>query len=1166
MTDRVTRGIVVAVGIVYWTGRTTPQASAQGVPSPLVPVAARAEAARVRAAVLKQKISLELQHVTLKTALGAVASAGHMRLTYSPYLVPTRRVVSLAVDTITVGDALNVLLRDTGIDVFVAANGWVTLERAEGAASEVARSQPSQGTVSGSVVDSATRTPIPQVSVQIEGTRLGAVSGADGKYTIVGATAGDYRVTARRLGYVAQTRTVTVTNGQPTVLNFALNQPATRLDEVVTTALGEQRRYEIGNDISTINADSLSRTAPVTNLTDLLSGRTPNVEVLQNSGIVGDGPAIRIRGPGSFTVSNDPIVIIDGVRADPSPGGTREIFGNLGGGHPTASRLNDLNPDEIESIEVLRGPSAATEYGTDAANGVIVVKTKRGHAGAPRWDLFTDQAISTMPTHFPENYTSWGHTTDGSNMPTLCPYFAPFGAPNADAGTCAVDSVTHFQPLNHVPTSEFGTGHRGKYGAQVSGGGETLRYFFSGGYSGETGSLQMPSTEQARVSRERGELVPNDQLHPDALQQVSLRTRVDAPVGANTDVALSADYNTLSQRTPDALLVLYSALGGKGYRDSLSGYGSWYGGLAGAEFVPGYMFAGTSSESDGRFTGGLSANWHPQGWLAGHGTVGVDDGNRSTVTQVLPGQWPTFEQLNAMPGGYRSRGTYRTTYYTVDLGATGTAAVSRLLTLKTAVGAQYTDHRTSGTAIGVTNIGATNASLNGTVIFNNAIAEQRDEAATLGAYVEQTAVVNDRLFVTGAVREDAGSWFGSQYKAALYPKASVSWIVVPEGRNLLRLRAAYGQSGVQPRPGAALNLFLPGMSVRAGGTVSGDTIGTFANTRLRPERSEEVEGGFDAGVAHNRIGLELTAYQKESRDALIDVVLPGSLGGGIREENLGSVRNRGLEISLTVRPLDTRMIGWSVTTSGSVNQNHLLRLAPGVTGLNQGFYASPYQQRVGYPIYGLWAVPLHYADLNHDGRIEPNEVTQGDSARYVGPSQPVRQVSLSSDLSLFSGRVRVAGQLDYRGGHRLMNAIAFLRDGGRGSAALNNPAASLAEQARAVAYDANAALFLPNSGYTEDASFTRLRELSVTYVVPPRAIRALPARAVSLTLAGRNLALWTRYSGPDPEVNNAVATNAPQTQVISYGVPTPATNHDAVGDIGAVPQLRDWVLKVNIGL
>ncbi len=1154
----------MAVAVAFGAGSVALQASGQGTPNPVVPVAAGAEAARARAAVLGQKISLDLQR--LKTALTTVASAAHLRLTYSPYLVPTSRIVSLVVDTITVGDALNVLLRDTGVEVFVAANHWVTLERAGSVALDITKRQPSQGTITGSIVDSATRAPIPQVSVQVEGTQLGAASGPDGKYTIVGLAAGEYRVTARRLGYLARTRTVTVVSGQPTIVNFSLNQPATRLDEVVTTAVGEQRRYEVGNDISTINADSLARTAPVTNLTDLLSGRTPNVEVLQSSGLVGDGPAIRIRGTGSFTVSNDPIVIVDGVRADPSPGGTREVFGNLGGGHPTASRLNDLNPDEIESIEVLRGPSAATEYGTDAANGVIVIKTKRGHTGAPRWDLFTDQSISTMPAHFPENYTSWGHTTDGSNTPVLCPFFTSFGAPNADAGTCRVDSVTHFQPLNHASTSEFGTGHRGNYGAQVSGGGEALRYFFSGGYNGDTGPLQMPATEQARVSRERGEIVPNDQLHPDALQQVSLRARADAPVGANTDVALSADYNTLSQRTPDALLALQGALAGKGYRDSLSGYGYWYGGLGGAEWVPGYMFAGTSSERDSRFTGGLSANWHPQGWLAGHGTVGVDDGNRGTVTQVLPGQWPPFEVLNAMPGGYRSRGAYRTTYYTVDLGATGTERPSRVLTLKTAVGAQYTDRRTSGTAIGVTNIGATNASLNGTVVFNNAIAEQGDEAATLGAYVEQTAVLNDRLFVTGAVREDAGSGFGSQYKAALYPKAGVSWIVVPEGRNLLRLRTAYGQSGVQPRPGAALNLFLPGVAVRNGTLVGGDTIGTFANTRLRPERSTELEGGIDAGMAHNRVALELTAYQKESRDALIDVVLPGSLGGGTREENLGSVRNRGVELSLTVQPLDTRMIGWSITTSGSVNQNRLLRLAPGVTGLNQGFYASPYQQRVGYPIYGLWVVPLHYADLNHDGRIEPNEVTQGDSARFVGSSQPTRQLSLSNDLALFSGRVRVAGQLDYRGGYRLMNAIAFLGDGGPGTAALNNPAAPLVQQARAVAYNANAALFLPNSGYTEDASFARLRELSVTYVLPPSTSRALRARDVSLTLAGRNLALWTRYSGPDPEVNNVVATNAPQTQVISYGVPTPATHHDAIGDLGAVPQVRSWVLKVNIGL
>jgi hypothetical protein len=239
---------------------------AQAQASTVIPTGAGEEAARTRAAVLSQKISLHLPHSTLGEALKTINARAGVRLIYSRYAVPVRKPVSLVVDSITVGDALTFLLRDTGVEVVVSQSGWITLRTMEDARDVVGAGESARqggGIIAGFVTDSATGAPVPQVAVRIEGTGLGAVSGPDGRYTIAGVAAGEYRVTVRRVGYVARTRAVTVVDGRTMTLNFALNQPATRLDEVVTTAVGQQRRYEVGNDISTINVDSIAPTAPI---------------------------------------------------------------------------------------------------------------------------------------------------------------------------------------------------------------------------------------------------------------------------------------------------------------------------------------------------------------------------------------------------------------------------------------------------------------------------------------------------------------------------------------------------------------------------------------------------------------------------------------------------------------------------------------------------------------------------------------------------------------------------------------------------------------------------------------------------------------------------------------------------------------------------------------
>ncbi len=1113
--------------------------------------------AGIAAGILDRTFALHLEGVPLREALAAISAKTGARFSYSPSHVAMTRRVSLVADRITVRDALAILLLGTGAEATASATGAIQIEPAMAGDTRLRRgaSQPGSGSVTGRVIDAQAREGIAQATVVVDATGYRAISGKDGAYVLRGVPPGRYTVTTRALGYAPLAKPVTVVADSAAHIDFALAAVAATLEQVVTTGAGPQRRVELGNAIAVINADSIAKFAPVTDISDLISGRAPGVEVLASSGMAGDDPAIRIRGRSSITGSNDPIVFVDGVRVDATPSGISDVFQ---GNNPTPSRLNDLNADEIESIEILRGPSAATEYGTDAANGVIVIKTKHGQVGQARWDVGTAQGISTMPVNFPLQYHSWGHTTaaDGTVAPTKCPFVNSFGGPSRSAGTCVLDSITTWQPLNYPSTSLFGDGETHDYNLQFSDGTPRVRYFLSGDVNDALGIVRMPPSEQRRVANELRLAIPYDSRYPNADHRVNLRQQATATIGNSLDVSASAGYLATTQRAPDVGNVLFATLAfGSGYRDSLSGYNTFY--------SPGGAFLDRQSENVSRVVGGLTANWHQLGWLSLRGTAGLDIGRRADQALLLPGQVLGINSF-FIPNGYRSTGDYTTSVYTADVGAVASVELTSRVTSKTSVGVQYYDTRNTGSASAVTNIGIGNPSLNGgSLLSANSIFEQGYEALTLGTYVDETVNIADRLYLTGAARLDAGSSFGTQYNAALYPKASISWVISPEPANLIRLRAAYGQSGVQPFPGTALRLEAPVQSYVSGGFVAGDTVAAYGNVHLRPERSAEIETGADLGFFRNRLTLELTGYVKTTTGALVSVPIEASLGGGSLQENLGEVRNRGLEVGVTGHPIDGRALGVDVTLNGSVNDNKVVTVGAGAQPINQSVnYPDPYEQRAGYPLYGLWAVPMTYGDLNHDGLIEPNEISVGDTATFQGSSMPTRELSLSAGLSLFNHRIRVSTQIDYLGGQKLANTAAFWGGLVANTRDLNSPRGlPLWEQARAVESATDAALFRDNSLDLEDASFGRWRELSVAYLVPAPLLAAIRLRSASVTLAVRNLALWTHYTGPDPEVNGAIFS------VFSVaGQPTTLVNHDVASDYGTVPQTRFWVLKIALGL
>ncbi len=312
----------------------------------------------------------------------------------------------------------------------------------------------------------------------------------------------------------------------------------------------------------------------------------------------------------------------------------------------------------------------------------------------------------------------------------------------------------------------------------------------------------------------------------------------------------------------------------------------------------------------------------------------------------------------------------------------------------------------------------------------------------------------------------------------------------------------------------------------------------------------------------NRISVEVTGYSKTTRDALVNLSLGGDVCCFTYQENIGKVRNSGVELSAAVGIVQHRWATVDLGLDASIGHNTLLALAPGA--LQQPAGSFTYERQVpGYSLYGIWEPQMRYRDANGDGIIEPNEVTLiNDSAIYRGPTFPTQQASITTHVGLWHGTVTVSGLVDYRGGYRIVNTVPYYASGSGGLREQNDPHAPLWLQARAVAmttYEIYSEFWQP----AENGSFVRFRELSATWTLPRAVVRRVRAQSLSVTGAVRNLALWTHYTGVDPEVNNTGGTNVQATPTSASGV---AVDNNIRQDFGGVPLARYWVLRLNLGI
>jgi hypothetical protein len=349
-----------------------------------------------------------------------------------------------------------------------------------------------------------------------------------------------------------------------------------------------------------------------------------------------------------------------------------------------------------------------------------------------------------------------------------------------------------------------------------------------------------------------------------------------------------------------------------------------------------------------------------------------------------------------------------------------------------------------------------------------------------------------------------------------------SFFPAPNWMNQIRVRGAYGASGVQPGNTDAVPFYVPVTARTESGDASGTVFSTLGNANLKPERSTEIELGIDGTMVDHRLNVELTYYNKSSKDALISRILPPSLGTGAtsRFENIGEVRNSGLEALINARVLQGGSFGWDVTVTGSRNANELVSLGDVPTIVA----SSTIRQVEGYPLNGWWSRRLiSYEDKDDNGIITYNadqnlsEILVSDSVEFHGYSQPRTEIALTNGFDLLNNRLRIAAMIDYKGGHKQYFNTERIRCSGRNNCqGIHDPNAPLFEQARAVMLREHPSRSV--AGYFEPADFIRLREVAATFYAPERWARLARATTLSATAAVRNGGiLWTRYGGVDPE-------------------------------------------------
>jgi TonB-linked SusC/RagA family outer membrane protein len=988
------------------------------------------------------------------------------------------------------------------------------------------------GIIRGRVTEAGTGRPVPDARVTITGRQQGAVTSPTGDYTIPNVAPGTAELLARRIGYGRSTRTVTVTASSEVRADFTISITASVLDAVIVTGTGgSAEKRSLGNSITQLDVADVTSKTSVVNVTEVLQGKSPGVTILPGSGVPGAAGEIRIRGASSLS-GYKPVVYIDGIRFNIDDlGGFAATGGGTAGlaqSSQVTSALNNLNPNDIESIEIIKGPAAATLYGAEAANGVIQIITKKGTRGsqAMRWNFRGETGRSSWKLLPPDNLKTCDAASQAAPVSATDPTKLWPGCQGVPVNTIISDN-----PLVRDPRA-IRDGDLLRYSGNVRGGGDRYSFYVAGDRDIEQGVFYNSDNNRTSIRSNFG-FNPNDKSNFEVNVNWS-DGRIRLPIQDE-----SANGLLLSSTRGDAGRLTRLGPENEGWKTISPSTANRYQNY-------------TQSE---RFTLGATATYNPVKWFQNRMTAGFDNTLTQAQLLFLPGDIEVSQDADAASGA-NYRATPRRRLLTLDYAGTMTWNPTSSLESQTLFGTQVVADNTESVqarGIGIGAIDVTRVDL----LTRTTGLETYTENNSVGYYVQEQLAWNNRLFVTGALRADDHSSFGTNFDLIIYPKLSVSWVASedPSTRgflnaahiNALKLRGAWGQAGRAPSAYSAPQTYTVDRVTAGTNTLAALRASSIGNPDLKPERGTEIELGFDAGLFSDRMGIDFTFYRKTTDDMLQSILPPASTGFTTsRLANLGSVLNRGFEISVFGTPVRRNVVTWDTRLNFSTNHNELTSfgVADKTSDTPSGqAYGSVQQHRLGYPLGGYWVTPPvrdanGVAVLNAAGAAI--YYTGDTSRRYVGPSSPTREIGLSNTLT-FMRRFSLYALLDYKGGGFLFNQ----QERSRCQAANDNCTRVNDPRARFPQNAADSVLFKELAVYRNTTNvspewiqrtdFVKLRELSLSMDIPERLIARAGASSARVTISGRNLKVWTKYEGVDPEVNSYGGRNF--VRVDAYAAP-----------------------------
>jgi TonB-linked SusC/RagA family outer membrane protein len=955
---------------------------------------------------------------------------------------------------------------------------------------QIAVAQNSRYTLKGVIIDARNKEPLPGAVVKLTGTNQGTSTDINGAYNLVlDVNEGSYPILISYTGYKSITRTVLL-NQSSTTLNVELSEDALSLDEVVVTGTSvATSKKQLGNAISTVSAKELEGGA-ATSIDQALAGKVSGAQISQNSGNPAGGISVRLRGNSTISGSSDPLYIVDGVIVNNS---SSELL-DLGG--YTQNRLVDINPADIDRIEIIKGAAGAAIYGSRASNGVVQIFTKKGKSGKPVVSFSTQFRVNELRKKLETNEY-------------------PFRFTNTTASDLSQVPVTRYDLQDLV----FKTAYGSESNISVSGGTDKTQYYVSGGFLGNQGIIKNTDFKRA-TTRLRLDQRFNDKIKLSMGASYSFSGSAEIPNGG-----ISSAYGALTgfifgnnfiNPYPNAASGVYPSLAPTGLLRTNP-----------LEAVNRFDF----NQQTSRFIGDIQLNIEPISNLSINYTLGFDNS-----TQLATAYIPIGNTTPTNNSGFARKGDRLNLLLNNDVNVAYRAKLGSQIESTTSVGATAQTERVNLNTITGTQLSpVSQAASSGASITTSDI---KSTINILGFYAQQTFGFRNKIYLTGAIRNDVSSSFGEANRWQLYPKVSGTYILSEEGfwKNSslasaipsLKLRASYGQSGNLTAIGA-YDRFSNYGSVSLGGLPGVVSPTQYGNPDIKPERQTEKEIGLDASFLKNRLGLEISFYDKAVEDLLLPVTLRPSSGYSTQFQNIGNMTNKGFEILLRGVPVQSSNFKWNSTLIFSKVKNRVTDIPGGVVTFPGGF--GQVAAVNGYALGAFYATAFArdasgnliltatgFPQTEKVGRTTAGQPTGSNKPQVIGDPNPEWTGSFTNEFSIgknFSLRM----QWDASYGNDVFNFTRRVGDrdiyGG-----LKGYEKELRGE---VPKGTSAAVFSIMENWIEDGSYLKFRELAATYNLKLKFLNSNPLR---VTVSGRNLASIDKYKGWDPETNAAGQSTA----------------------------------------